>query len=129
MSDNDSSIEAIAEQRNRLLSEVARLRASKVSEVPVEMLSAATDYDSALALAQEAIAWRDAGTQASPAQSTPATQTGAATYGIPGQISRATFELLSDEQRMDAVRRGQCVGLGIGVPTRDMGTQRNGRHV
>ncbi len=120
MSENDD----LQAERDRLSNEIMRLRIERETSFPAGLLANAQTEEEARQIAQDALAWRGE----SPPAPAPA-PTGAASYGRPGQISRNTLQCMSAEQIQQAAREGRLVDLGVGVPNRDQGTTRNGRHV
>jgi hypothetical protein len=103
-----SENEDLAAERDQLLGEVARLRVSKRTGVPVGMMSTAMTEDEAPAQAEQALAWKFAG-------STPAAppQTAAVpAYSRPGQIGRETLGLLSPDQQLAVWRQGRLENIG-----------------
>jgi hypothetical protein len=132
MDDNElDEIQRLRAEKERLTGEVARLQVSKRTSVPVSMLAAASDEASCQALADQALAWRaDAtGHQTPQAQPAPTGAVSPSPYkGVP-QVSRQGLESMTPEQIMAAAKAGMLTGQGVGIPNRDAGTQRNGRHV
>ena len=109
MSDETSENEGLIAERDKLLGEVARLRVSKQTGVPVSMLGNAATEEAARALADQAQAWA--------AETTPAPPTTSArpAYST-GQISRQTLGHLSPADQMAVYRQGRLEGIGAPQP-------------
>ena len=115
MSENDDLIA----ERNRLQAEVARLRVSRDTGVPVGMLSNATTEDEARSAADQALAWRADVPKplAPPTAAVPA-------YSV-GQISRETLPYLTPAQINEVYRQGRLEQIGAPAPSTD---RRIGHH-
>jgi len=113
MSDDNADLTA---ERDRLQAEVARLRVSRDTGVPVECLGNATTEEQAQELAAKALAWKGEGSPAAP--------TAAVQYGV-SQISQDTLQHLTAEQVNAAYHQGRLAALGAPAPgPRHNGTSR-----
>ena len=114
----DETNDDLTAERDRLLGEVARLRVSKATGVPVGMLADADDEVSARALADQALAWQ--------ADQPPRPQATAAVspYSRPGQISKPVLSHLDGPTTMALYRAGRLEDMGAPAP----GPRQNGEH-
>lgn len=109
---NDDDLNQLAMERDRLLGEVARLRVSKETSVPVVMLAVAMTEDQARALADQALAWRTE-TAPAPPRSSP---TSAVNPYRNGQISRPVLSQLDPADVTALWRQGKLESLGAPAP-------------
>lgn len=114
---NADDIEMLRAEKQRLLGEVARLRVSKLTSVPVSMLAQGSTVEEIEQLAAEALAWQ----AESQAQQHPATAAVPA-YQV-GQYSHQNLAHLGADGIMDAYRQGRLERIG-GKPPPDQNGQR-----
>jgi hypothetical protein len=113
--------EDLRREAEGLRAEIARLQVSRDSGVPVDILSDAATVEDAQALAEQALAWKAAG---SPAPAAPPT----APQYLPNQINRQTLPYLTPQEISAAHRAGQLQGIGAPPPAARKTGERNGHN-
>ena len=98
----------LAAERDKLQAECARLRAERVTGVPAELLGNAFDEESAMALAEQCLAWR-AADLATPPTSAVSPHNGAVHVG---QVPRSQLPLMSPDQIIQAYSEGRLKDIG-----------------